>query len=318
MKLFLLLTLAFSFSAPAAEKEKALPYLGPGADKLSKAEYERIYKNYIQTSVLLGYPFLEGSMGACEQALGSTFRQAGLFAYPVPADAPSVQRHVRGKVETYESAGVLLQLSRAANGAPLRLIWINSGAPKATRRLSQIARKEELTLEKDKITGLERVKGLPVGFPHPFLNASGQGLTVKILKFNGKKDDCLPVDFSDNSWNSGFEINNGRCQELQRDAEKVWAEEMSPGDFRDRELSRLKGNALKNAMASGVSEAEAKKLVEKHFVKPFTNEINVVGAAMRNLAQCNLMALGGKERRVAPAADPKAGGDGTPNSGSAE
>jgi len=200
---------------------------------------------------------------------------------------------------------MLIQLSRAPTGAPERLIWINSGAPKASARLSPVARKEILTLEKDKVTGLERVKGIPVGYPHLFLDTAGQGLLVKILRFNGKKDGCLPLDFFDNSWQSGFDLSNERCLELQLEAEKVWGAEMKPEEFRERELARAKEKARKNALAQGVSEAEAKRLVEKHFVPPYTSEINVVGMAMRNLAQCKVLAMGAKTRAPAPGGSDK-------------
>lgn len=287
-----------------------MPYLGPGADKLSKAEYERIYKNYIQTSILLDYPFLQGTPQACDQALHSVFRQAGLYAYPVPGDA-QVQKSVKTikgqKVETYISGGMTVQLARSAiTSAPERLVWINAGSTKASRRLNEIAKKELLTLEKDPVTGLERVKGLPVGFPHPFLNQAGQGLFVRILKFVSNKDSCRPEEFFDNAWSGGFDLSNDRCLELQGDAENVWAEKMKPAEFRDRELRRLKDRAKRNAMDTGLKEAEAQKMVDKHFVPPYTNEINVVGSAMRNLAQCKLLALGNKEKRVIP---PSGGGD---------
>jgi hypothetical protein len=306
---WILLALAFSFAAHAAEKEKALPYLGPGADKLSKADYERIYKNYIRMSILLDYPFLEGTPKPCDQALESAFRQAGLFTYPVPADAQQVVRNVKTrhgkKVESYLSGGMLLQLVRNPSGAPERLFWVNSGSTKASRRLADIMKREELTLEKDPVTGLERVKGLPVGYPHPFLNQSGQGLFVKILRFVSNRDDCRPEEFTDNAWSGGFDLNNDRCLELEGDAERVWAEKMSPGEFSERELKRLKERAMKNAMETGVKEAEARKLVEKHFVPPYTSEINVVGSAMRNLAQCKLMALGNKVRKAPPTQNQK-------------
>ncbi|RYZ98528.1 MAG: hypothetical protein EOP11_20560, partial [Proteobacteria bacterium] len=99
LKLLFALAFSFSFSAlaappvkPAGKIEKALPYLGPGADKLSKEEYEKIYKNYIQTSLLLGYPLLRDSPEACAQALTATFRQAGMFGYPVPGEGAQVKR----------------------------------------------------------------------------------------------------------------------------------------------------------------------------------------------------------------------------------
>lgn len=290
-----------------------MPYLGPGSDKLSKAEYERIYKNYIQTSILLDYPFLQGTPQACDQALSSVFRQAGLYTYPVPGDA-QVQKSVRTvkgqKVETYIAGGMTVQLTRSSiTSAPERLVWINSGSTKASRRLNEIAKKDLLTLEKDPVTGLERVKGLPVGFPHPFLNQAGQGLFVKILKFVSNKESCRPEEFFDNAWSGGFDLSNDRCLELQGDAENVWAEKMKPAEFRDRELRRLKERAKRNAMDTGLKEAEAQKMVDKHFVPPYTNEINVVGSAMRNLAQCKLLALGNKVKREAP----PSGGDDKPS-----
>ncbi len=320
---FFLLALLFSYPLEAAEK--AIPYLGPGADKLSKEEYERIYKNYIQTSVLLGYSFLEGSLEPCDQALATIFRQAGFFGYPVPADAQGVQRKVRvdakagESIETYELGGMLLQLSRRRDtNSPTRLLWINSGSTKASRRLAVTAKKETLTLEKDKITGLERVKGIPVGFPHPYLNKMGQGLLVKILRFNGQKA-CQPLEFSDNAWNNGFDLSSDRCRELQNEAVLVWTEKMQPSEFKERELTRMKEKTYRNILAQGVKEAEAKRLVDKHFVPPVTNEINIVGTAMRNLAQCNLMAMGEKARATAPSGGEAGKPSGsTPGSGSAK
>lgn len=298
----LLLTL-ISFAADAFSKEKALPYLGPGSDKLSKEEYERIYKSYIQSSVLLGYPFLQNFPQACDQALDAVFRQAGMFDYPVPADAAGVQRSTKvvagKKLESYELGGSLLQVTRLPSGALERLIWINSSSPKANRQLAQKMKSEILTLEKDKVTGLERVKGIPVGLPHPYLNPTGQGLIVRILRFNGRLENCSPTEFFDNGWSSGFDLNQARCSEVQNDAEKVWTSAMSPEDFYQRELSRMKAKALEEAKKNGASEVDAKKLVEKHFVAPFISEINVVGSAMRSLAQCKLVALGGNEKRAA-------------------
>lgn len=311
---FLALFLAFSFlplPAPAAEAkdEKALPYLGPGADKLSKEEYERIYKNYIQTSILLGYPVLRESPEACTQALTATFRQAGMFGYPVPGDASQVRRSSRkagaSVVENYELGGVFLQLQKSSStNAPERLFWINSGSPKATRRVADIAKTETLTLEKDKNTGLERVKRIPVGYPHLLLGNEGQGLQVRIIKFNGKKDGCEPEEISDNAWSGGYDLDDARCAALQDDVQKVWDGAYSTGQFYDRELKRAKERAVKEAVARGTKAEEAKRLVDKHFVPPFAAEVNVVGTAMRNLAQCNLFALGRNGVRQAPAAAP--------------
>lgn len=283
--------------APATPPLHSLPYLGPGADKMSPEEYERVYKNYIQTSILLGYPVERDQRAPCDQALNSIFRQMGMFSYPVPGDAQHLQKAVKliksFRVETYELGGGLIQVVRDGkkNGL-LKLILVNSAAPRATRKLSQLARTEIIDLERDEKTGLEKVKGVPVGYPHPLLSKEGQGLVVKTLRFNGKVDGCEPVEFLDNAWTSGFELSDARCLELQTDAAKVWDGAMSTDDFYNRQLKHMKENGAKAAMKSGISAAEAKALVEKHFTLPLTSEISVVGKAMANLAQCNLVALG--------------------------
>jgi hypothetical protein len=302
----------------SAQEAAALPYLGPGASKLSAAEYERIYKNYIQTSILLGYSLSQGAAPACEQALSTIFRQVGMFGYPVPADAQHIQRSSKKMsgflVETYEMGGVIVQLARdPATNAPARLVLVNSASTKATRRLSQSVKQELLELKRDPITGLERVQKIPVGYNHPLLSPAGQGIYVKDLRFNRKADSCEPVEFHDNTWVGGFELSQERCSTLQADVDKVWKEQISPADFTQRELARMKAAALKNAVANGSSEAEAKAIIERQFVRPLTNEINVVGSAMRNLAQCNLLALG--RGGAKPSGNPNAGagesGEGT-------
>jgi hypothetical protein len=308
-----LLIALLSFSASAEEKN--IPYLGPGAEQLSANDYERIYKNYIQTSVLLGYPFLQDRAAPCEHALNAVFRQVGMFAYPVPQEAQQITRATRRikgqKVESYEMAGVLLQLVRDGKTDILdRLVMVNSASPKASRRLSQIVKQEILTLEKDEITGLERVKGIPVGYPHPFLSAEGQGLFVKVLEFNKKREGCLPLAFTDNSWLGGFDLNEARCSELQTDVEQVWKEKLAPNEFAERELKRLKEKAYQNALGRGAKPEQAKALVEKHFTLPLTNEVNLVGQAMRSLAQCNLLALGRQIPGQKGASEPSGTGQG--------
>jgi hypothetical protein len=109
---------------------------------------------------------------------------------------------------------------------------------------------------------------------------------------------------------------------LQSDAEKVWKEQLSPADFAQHELARMKEAAVKSAVAKGTKESEARALAEKHFVHPLTNEINVVGSAMRNLAQCNLLALGRGGKPAATAAPAEGEGEGAgsgtkPGAGSA-
>lgn len=306
-------------SAPSARKPVApqarqpvaatsLPYLGPGADKMSAEDYQRVYKNYIQTSILLGYPFFKEKAPPCEQALTSIFRGAGLFGYPVPVDAQGVQRSTYSdkgrKIETYEIAGVIVQVARKSNGALEQLVLVNSSSTKATRRLSGYVKRELLHLDRDPVTGLERVRGIPVGYPHPFLTQDGQGLFVRVLRFNGNADSCQPLDFQDNTWVGGYDLSDARCTDLQTEAQKVWDQKESPDAFAVHELEHMKAEALKSAIANGKKEPEAKALIEKHFQPPFTSEINVVGSAMRNLAQCNLLALGraGKPSKGAPAA----------------
>lgn len=290
----------FSLSAlakPITKVEKVLPYLGPGSEKLSAEEYKRIYKNYIQTSILLGYSIADEPAKACEQSLNTIFRQVGMYSYPVPTEAEQIRRSLKqiksSKAETYELSGVIVQVVRDAKSNALDyVILVNSSSPKAIRKLSQIVRNDIMSLEKDPITGLERVKGVPVGFPHPLLSAEGQGLYVKILKYNKSLDHCEPQNFIDNTWVASFDLSEARCTQLQTDVMQVWREKMSPDELSSRELARMKEMALKNAVAQGSHPEDAKKIIEKQFTAPFTNPVNIVGSAMRNLAQCNLLALG--------------------------
>ena len=327
----LLFLVLWGLTAAAAERRVApmsLPYLGPGSDRLSAEDYQRVYKNYIQTSVLLGYPFFQEKAPPCDQALTALFREAGLFGYPVPAEAQGVQRTMKAlgaqKLETYEMGGVIVQVARnAKNGAPEELILLNSSSTKAIRRLSGFAKHELLHLDKDAVTGLERVRGIPVGYPHPFLTQDGQGLYVKALRFNGDAKSCQPLGFQDNAWVGGFDLSDARCVELQTSAQKVWDQKLSPDEFAAHELDRTKAAALQAAKARGTPDAEAKALIEKHFTMPLTSEINIVGSAMRNLAQCNLLALGkagalGKGPAAASRTDENAPSPAAPRGGSAQ
>lgn len=312
--LIFLSSLAFAKEAP---KATALPYLGPGADKLSAEEYERKYKSYIQASILFGYPIGRDQAAPCDQALSAVFRQNGMFAYPVPGDA-QVTRSTKvvknKKVETYQLGGALLQLSRDAKSSALdNLFVVNSGSTRATRKLTMLIRKEILELYRDPVTGLEQVKGIPVGFHHPFLSKDGQGLIVRVLKFNGKVDGCEPVDFFDNDWVGGFDLSEGRCVELQADAERVFKEQQTAEEFYLHEVKRMKEKATASAIQQGAKPEEAKQLVEKNLVPPLTGELNVVGSAMRNLFQCNVLALG--RAGGVPKATPAPSGDGKGNPG---
>ena len=293
-----LLAILFSSSlARAADKPTSIPYLGPGTDVMSKEEYQRVYKNYIQLSALLGYPFLEGNGPACDHDLRSIFRQSGFFGYPVPADAEEVKKAKFSSgsyfVESYELGGISIQVLRDGKTKALdRLILVNAITPKAKRKLSQLLRKEILSLDRDTRTGLEKVAGLPVGFPHPLLTQESQGLYVKILKFNGKLDGCAPLAYLDNTWVGGFNITDTGCHELQDAVEQVWTGHLTAKNFAASEVQKMRDHAMKQAMSHGISEAEAAKIVAKNIVEPFTADVNVIGNAMRNLAQCNSLALG--------------------------
>jgi hypothetical protein len=272
-------------------------FLGPGASSMSPEEYKRTYSNYIKATLLMGYPLLGEALPPCGQALNELFRQMGFHGYPVPADAQGVRRSSgqanQKKIEVYESGGQLVQLVRERDDSLVSLFWINSSSPKASRRLWGFARNEILTLERNSKTGLEQVRGTPVGYPHPFLTNDGQGLWVRELRFKGKKENCLPMQFSDNAWAGGFQLDRSLCTELQGRAVKAWKEEITSEEFAQLHLQSLKSLALANARSRGVKEAEANAIIEKTFQPPFTNRINLVGSAMRSLQQCNALALGG-------------------------
>lgn len=280
----------------AADAPKKTPYLGPGIDSMPADEYERVYKNYIQMSALLGYPFVEGSRSSCEHALRALFRQHGFFDYPVPGEAAGIFRKTfktkTESVEFYENGGNLIQLLRdPKSGALDRLVLVNSSSPKASRRLSQYARQDVLALEKDPRTGLEKVHGLPVGYPHPFLSPEGQGLIFRELRFNKNLNACMPVAFTDNAWIGGFDLTSELCRETKAEVDAVWQNKLSPKDFAGRELARLRAKALRRAKEKGLSDEEARKLVDDSLSTPLTSEVSIVGASMRNLAQCNQLAL---------------------------
>ena len=275
-------------------------------------------------SVLLGYPFVDGARPACEHALRAIFRQHGFFDYPVPSEASGISRKKFVKsgaeVEFYENGGNLIQLVREGKSKALdRLFLVNSSSPKATRRLSLAAAKDVLSLEKDARTGLEKVKGLPVGYPHPFLQPDGQGLVVRELRFNRSLENCAPVAFTDNSWVGGFDLSTERCLETKTQVEAVWREEVSPKEFARNELERMRTKAIARAKAKGLSEQEAQKIAAQALQEPLTNEINVVGAAMRNLAQCNQLAMTQAPKKPGSAEGTNQGsGEGSTSSGSAK
>ena len=292
--LFLLFALFASTNSYGADA--AVPYLGPGTDKLPPEQYVKTYRDYIQESILLGYPFLKEMGAPCDHALQAIFRQVGMYSYPVPNDAPEVKRKSfkqSGKtIELYSLGGVVVQVVRTAkNNALEHLLLANATTTKSRARVLRVAEKNILTLTRDHATGLEKLSGVPVGYPHHYLTTSSQGLYVRILKFNGRVDSCRPVQFFDNSWTGGFSLNEERCGTLQTDVENVWLGKLAPQDFSDRAMAAMREDAVKNAKKNGATDAEAEKAVSESFKPPFTNTVNIVGLAMRNLAQCNQLAL---------------------------
>lgn len=294
-----------------------LPYLGPGTDVMSPDEYQRVYKTYIQLSVLLGYPFFEKAGAPCEHDLRAIFRQAGFFSYPVPAEAQQIHRgkfQAKGfQVEFYEMGGISIQVVRDQKSSALdRVILVNSSSPKATAKLLTALHHEILGLDRDPRTGLERVKGIPVGYPHPLLSPEGQGLYFKVLRFNGKLAACEPLDFLDNSWVGGFDLNGKTCEALQNSVNQVWAGKLSAHEFAADQVAQMKEHALQNALAKGISKENAQMIVDRNFVEPIVSEVNVIGNSMRNLAQCNALAIGASSN-----GGKGGGGPGGENQGSA-
>lgn len=302
---FFLLVFSLSF----AEEKKTLPYLGPGSDKLSAEEYFKIYRTYIQQSALLGYPFLGENPSACEQTLSSVFRQAGMMAYPVPAGADQVKKSSLKKdshtYENYVLGGNLVQLERDAKSKnPLRLVWANSSSPKAISILAMAAKKTSLHLERDPKTGLERLQKVPVGYPHPFLDVSAQGLFVREILFNDKKD-CLAISYSDNAWVNGFYLTDQICGQLRDDAGLVWAGKSKPAEFAQKQRERLRTETINHAVKNGVAKEVAEKQFSEMVSGAIDNDLTQVAAGMRNLSQCNQLAIGGFGAPPGPSGESK-------------
>lgn len=323
---FALLLTAAAYAAdktPPPKRAEPLPYLGPGSDTMSPEEYRRVYKEYIQQTILLGFPIVEGSAQPCEQAVRTLFRQAGLFNYPVPGDAQKilkVQKQIGDRfIEFYQASGASIQLVRDSNRALERLIYLNTSAPKAARRIEELGKSQVLNLVRDSRTGLEKVQSLPVGYPHPFLDPEGQGIYVKEIRFNKSLRACAPVEYQDNTWTAGYSLSEERCTATQKDADAVWVGKLEPGAFAERERDRMRKAAVKGAMQNGLKQDQAEAYVSKAFQGPFGSDVNIVGTAMRNLTQCSLLAMGGAKALV-PQGNPGQGapaGQGT-SSGSAQ
>lgn len=314
MKIFLLFAVLSNFliSDFALSKEsavKAMPFLGPGSDVMTPDEYQKAYRDYIQQTIYYGYPFFEGMAQPCDQAMSAIFRQAGMYTYPVPQDAQHVERIMKkvspSKMEIYQLGGVLIQVLRDEKSDALdRLVFINTRSVKAGKQILFLAKNAPLDLDRDARTGLEKIKNVPVGYPHPYLDPEGQGVFVRELRFNKSKLSCAPLEYKDNSWNAGFKLNESRCADTQKEVQMVWDKAISPHELAENERKRMKDEAVKSAMQKGVSRADAEAKANKYITEPFASDINIVGGVMRNLAQCNLLSMGGSGAKASSSGEP--------------
>ena len=282
-------------SGKAAQASQAvhLPYLGPGTDLLPPDEYLETYKRYIQESVRLGFPPDKCTGSTCEQSLAHLFRMAGLFYYPVPSGADvKVWKHKHSGRECYANGGVVAQVEREKGGALQAATIIYSKSPKAAKVIERACRTKLLEVKRDVATGLERVAGVPVGYPHPQLCPASQGLFVRSLNFNDSRTACRPTEFADNAWVSGMSLTEQRCRATQQDLKLAWQGKLSHVQFAQRERERQLQRAEARAMAKGASKKEAQKMVKRFFHGPLDHPVTYTGMAMRNLETCNLLAIG--------------------------
>ena len=279
--------------AIAAEKSKQLPFLGPGTDTLSPVEYLRTYRKYIRESILLGFPPDKCASGSCDQSLAMLFRMAGLFTYPIPSGADVKKwKSKQGNLECYSSGGVLAQIERNPTGKALKAASIvYSKSPQAVKKLWRSCRRTPLRLQKDKDTGLERLAGLPVGYPHPLLCSGSQGLIVRRISFSGTKLSCAPSEYKDNSWTAGHRLDQNRCQSTQSDLKLAWAGKISARQFAKKERVRQRASARAVAVAGGANGKKADQIVDRYFRGLLDHELTYVGMAMRSLEMCNRLGM---------------------------
>ncbi len=277
-------------------QKKAIPYLGPGLDKLSPQKYLEVYSKYIKESISLGFPPDRCSQGSCEQALSYLFRITGLFDYPVPPSG-EIKSWISPKKtrECYTHAGIVAQIQREQGGALDKLVIVYAKSPKAIKRLVRTCRKRNLDLQKDRDTGLERLAGVPVGYPHPYLCPNSQGLYVRQLTFHKDRNACRPTNYSDNAWVNGYILNEDRCQATQNDLLLTWQGKIDARRFAEREQNRQYKRSISIAMDNGASKKEAKKMGKILFDSPMGFEVSYTGMAMRNLEACNRLGIGNQK-----------------------
>lgn len=283
-----------SAAAPnGAPGKTLLPYLGPGADKLSPEEYVKTYKDYIREAIQYGFPPDRCQGNRCDQGLDFMFRTAGLYAYPLPAGSDvKAWRHPEGIRECYESGGTVAQVERQKNGTLKSAVVVHARTPKAITKIGRACREQTLELNKDPKTGLERVAGVPAGYPHPYLCVESQGIVLRKLNFNlSQASDCHPVDFADNAWERQLRLSEGSCTETQSDLKQAWGGKISPNEFANRERARRKARVQEVVSANGGSAKDVERMLTQYYSGPIDHDLTLVGGAMRNLEYCNQLGL---------------------------
>ena len=271
----------------------AVPYLGPGADKLSKDEYLRVYSQYIKESIRMGFPPRTCVEGPCEQGIAHLFSAAGLFTYPLPSGADVKSwKNSEGTLECYESGGTVAQVQRESGKALLRALAVHSKSPQAAQSVARACKEGPLKLERDGATGLERLAGIPVGYPHPLLCPESQGLIVRRLDFSGDRTGCRPTGFDDNSWVSQLRLSEESCGATLSDLQQTLSRKIAPTEFAKRERERQRARMRASVKANGGNAADADALWKRYYGGPIGHDVTMVGQAMRNVENCNQFQIG--------------------------
>ncbi len=279
-------------SAQEAIYKGLIPYLGPGADRMTPEKYEKHYRDYIKEAIQMGFSPSKCEDGACEQSIQQLFRRSGLFDYPVPATV-ELKSWKNQSRECYMIGGVLAQVRRDRNRDLRNATVIFSKSPKAMPRLFRACKEKLLRVQQAQRSGLERIAGIPIGYPHPYLCSSSQGLYVRSMNFLQEKGECRAVNFVDNSWANGHDINERTCFATQKDVEYVWQNKLKPHEFVMRERKRTRQRLRARAVANGATRSDADLMIRKLYLGPLDHDFTYVGVAMRNLEACNQYIVGG-------------------------
>lgn len=279
-------------SALEAIQKGNIPYLGPGADKMAPDAYQKHYGDYIKEAISMGFPPSKCDDGACDQSIQQLFRKSGLFDYPVPG-AAQVKSFKNRALECYMVGGVLAQVTRNRNRQLLHAIVVFSRSPKAMPTLWRACKEAPMRVQSAQKSGLEKLAGIPVGYPHPYLCGSSQGLYVRQLSFVQEGGDCRAVSYRDNSWANGNDVDEQMCRDIQQDVEYVWQEKLKPHEFVKRERQRTRRRLRARAIAQGATRGDANLLIRKLYAGPLDHDFTYVGIAMRNLEACNRFVVGG-------------------------